>query len=599
MGADGVTTTTSTGTRGSGTVPASSQAASAAIADGALTADLSKGPLAIPTDANTLLTAAHALYQQAKVLDNQISKAVVPKGYRAHLLTLQVNLQPRRRDYAYDAYLNVSLMPGTWKESLSTSKHFDTDEADMPAVVFYPLIISDALETANVGRSVEIVRQLALSLSGVVGRVGLNAGTNSGTDSLDQLMGTDKNSLITLGRVNDSTLRVRIGAQHAGSSKYAMVPRTYNVSLVVLTRNKNAEDRVKTLSIVTRTDFVSSTTGKVLEPGSERRRDELAHDVYSVVVKSYGQKIAPTCGLGPAPTSQGRTNRKITVGEDTFEMEPALDLLRALGRGDYQEVARCLGKDSGVETRTEPMLRRMVADLLNVQTTSRHSTLQVALGAIEESILPPASQFVIVKDDKSSLSGILRGGEGLIGSEVSALLKLKATSSEQVLLPSSVSVSGGRDISVAFPSLTSIGMEPKDLEDAPLELSLKSGGSKSYRIKFIAGEKPPTSNPVRADSAIIVSDAAGNGRLTLSVNKLSDGTKGKLRVSVSGADLREDKSISAVVPTNQGINLAPESVVTLSLGNLSPARPVVVSTFVNNRKLGELTLPVERSASQK
>lgn len=609
---DGTRTTTSSGSRGTGAVPASSSVASTAIDNAALAADLSKGGATLPSDANTLLTAAHALFQQAKILDNQISKAVVPRGYRAHLVTLQVNLQPLRRDTAYDAYVNISLMPGSWAESLASTKHYDADSPDFPPVVFYPLVITDALETANVGRSTEIIRQLSLSLSGVAGRVGANLGAGKGTDSLEGLVGTDKNSLITLGRVNDSTLRVRIGAQNAGTTRFAMVPRTYNVSVVVLTRNTDNKDRVKSLSVVTRTEFVSAKTGVALPVGPERDGRQLAERVDRIVSR-YGLAVSNECGAGANPKADGRPfpqalslrslkvkradgTEALAIGADEVFVEKNLQLLRAVDRGDYGEVHRCLDIDNELDTRRELGLRRMLAQLTDIQTTSRYATLQVPLRAIDDPALPPADQLVLARDDKTTMTMVLRGGKGLIGSSLTARLKVTASSPDNVLLPASLSVANGTDVVVTFPSLTAIGLAATNIADKGLEVKHSSFANPlSYRLQWFAEDKKPPGNPLRVDSMVVVSDGQGNGKLTLVTGKMPDGVRGQLRVMVSGADLREEKSIPTPAFGSKGVPLTVNSIVTLSLANLTPARSVTLTTYADDTKLGDINLPVERA----
>lgn len=128
-------------------------------------------------EGSTLLTAATALYQQAKILDNQIAKAIRPKCYQAHLITLQVNLQPVRRDLPDDAFININFAPGTLMEALGTSPTTKMPVASlMPAVIIYPPIITDVLEATSMSRSIEQIRQAAMSIARVAGVVGVNAG---------------------------------------------------------------------------------------------------------------------------------------------------------------------------------------------------------------------------------------------------------------------------------------------------------------------------------------------------------------------------------------------------------------------------------------
>ena len=298
--------TTGLRTTGSGSAPASSGIASSTIVDASLASDLSRSPAALGIDGSTMLTAATGLYQQAKILDNQISKAIRPRGYRAHLLTFQVNLQPVRRDLPYDTYLNVSLAPGTWEEALGTSPNNGSANGAvssmLPVVIVHPLVITDALEASSVGRSVELIKQAALSIAGVVGTVGVNAGVSGGTDSLDSTVNLDKNSLVTLGRVNDSTLRIRLGAANGGVRKFSMVSRTYNVSVVVLTRDGSGVNQsIGSLSVVARSTLVDAVTGRELDGGGGRARARLIPKVNDLVTEYWGSGIVATCGPTPYP----------------------------------------------------------------------------------------------------------------------------------------------------------------------------------------------------------------------------------------------------------------------------------------------------------
>src|SRR5262249_6840967 len=149
---------------------------------------------------------------------------------------------------------------------------------------------------------------------------------------------------------------------------------------------------------------------------ADRMPDELAKQV-TARVQSYDLAIKPTCGAGPAgearmpypqalrkapqvaPNSQpvapnSQPNRQ--VASKDLDLVAPLQLLRALDRGDYNEVARCLDLDD-LDTRRELSLRRLIAQLAEIQTTSRYSTLQVALRPLDEVMLPQ-KQIVVSKD---------------------------------------------------------------------------------------------------------------------------------------------------------------------------------------------------------
>lgn len=322
--AGGAVTTTATSKRDSGAVPGSSGAAATAIASDALSADLNKAAVASGVDASTQLMGGTAVFQLAAILDNQLSKAWLPLGYQANLVTFQINLQPARRDLPYDTYVDLTLLPGDWGDAVATSKWISRDAGTFPPVMVYPLVIADAMETSSVARSVEVMRQAALSLSGIVNNIGLNAGASRSSDHLQALVAGDRNSLTTVGRVSDHIVRIRIGAQQQGSSRLAIVPKTQNISMVVFTRAGDFKlGHLNSLAVVTRVTFADAKTGGTL-PGRAAQQAELETEaaVRALLVRHEFRPVGvKECG-GPAML--------------------APNLVRAAERSEYQYLTRCL-----------------------------------------------------------------------------------------------------------------------------------------------------------------------------------------------------------------------------------------------------------------
>ena len=601
LNADGSTTTTGSRSTGSGTPPASSGMASSPITDAALAGDLSKGPAVVGVDGSTLLTAATALYQQAKILDNQIAKAIRPKGYRAHLITLQVNLQPVRRDLPYDTFINVSFAPGTWMEALATSPTTQKPVASlMPAVIIYPLIITDALEASSTGRSIEQIRQAALSIAGVAGVVGVNAGVAGGSDTLDSTVNLDKNSLVTVGRVNDSTLRIRLGAANGGVRKFTMVPRTYNVSMVVLTRDIDAAHMIESLSVVTRSTLRDATTGEPLERGAALNRGDLVTRVNSLV-EEYWSKFYGTCdGSVEAPDAPSKlTKIEDSAGDGTKTAtvaNPALILLRALDSGDYAMVKQCLAvpdTDKLTKERTVT-LRRLLARLMEQQESSRYSLIQVPLSEYSVAEVPP-DQFAVASDDGKEMQVVVRGGKGLSSKVIATLAVTNQLGKTLALQPSSIVVSGGSAVALTFPSPTALKVTPTV---TPLSVSFQDSrkvmSARTYEIANGSEPKAPPGNPARATSSIIVADSAGIGQLNLVVGAVPSGKA--VLLQVTGADVRQDVAIGAPSAGSKGVAVTAEAVTTLRLGNLTPGVPVVISATVGGEATGTpLRLTVERA----
>ncbi|NUZ08852.1 hypothetical protein [Piscinibacter koreensis] len=334
-----------------------------------------------------------------------------------------------------------------------------------------------------------------------------------------------------------------------------------------------------TLSVVTSSQFRSALDGTAPERGSERSSETLT-DKVRTRLGQYGYTLTQDCGKDPQSPAPGEDRQTAA----------SLQLLRAMDRSDYNQMRRCLGLKDTLDNNEEVSLRRFLANLIEIQVDSRYSTLVVPLREIEWPTLPATGQLVLAKEDKQALTVVVRGGKALSARDVGARLMLPSG----FALPLTTGVTGGRHVQITFPTLADLGTTAGALPRTPLELSLDSQKA-SYTLRVLPGERPATSTPLRIDSAVIVSDEGGNGRVSLAIGKLPDGVKGKLRLTVTGADVRDNATTAAGL-SHWGMPLQPESVLTLGLANLSPARPVVFTMFADDVKLGEgVQIPVERS----
>jgi hypothetical protein len=597
------TSTTGTQTRVSGSIPSSSGAPAASIANGTLTPSLSSGPLAVGVDADTVLEGSTAVFQHAAILDNQITTQILPHDYRAYLLTLQINVQPRQRDLAYDAYIDVTLLPKSWNWT-------PNDCAYKPSggpIVVYPLIITDALEASSAGTSVQALRQASLALSGMIGEVGANGSVQGGTDKLNTIVGHDINSLVTMGRLNDRTLRIRLGAENSGTTLLAMVPRTFNISMMILARwarekcTNDEPTRVHQLSVVTHTTLYPtdggaalpylhrSQTGPIPPPpaGFSAERWSLAMDVKNTL-QTYGYHL----GKNGCITNMDQSN----VGADTVgkpeisytdadaEVDRYLDFLRAVDESNHHDIASswCVAPEQPSSISHEK-LQRIFASLTEIQADSAYSTLTVALERGDKPTLPPADELAILTDDqKSATTVVLRNGRGLRTGELAAQLHLK--NGKSTIFPSSMTVTdGGAEIEVTFPSLTQLQLTEKDLASQPLTLSDDSENVPVQAYSVHPTKAPTTNavkNPVTATAGAIVCDATGTGQVSLQVGTYPPDKNGKppfqtpLQLSIAGADVRA----GGAVLSSKGIALQPNSVLTLMLGNLTPTTSVTLTT---------------------
>ncbi len=433
-------------------------------------------------DGSTFVAGSTALYQQAKILDNQITHAFTPPGYQGHLITFQINLQPKRRDLSFDTYVDIDLQPGDWSQAIGANASND------PPISVYPFIVTDAFETTSIARSIESIRQASLQLSGMIpGGAGISAGASGGTDKRDGVIGLDKNNLVTVGRVNHHAVRVRLGALNSGSSGMAMVPRTYNVSLVAFTRV--GIDPVKSITrlyALTNTSFVSALDGKMhvvfrsRQKLAERVAKELGEYGFSFITDKCKQSY-------PEESTEKREANTLSKVEVTAHLE----LLRAVNQGDYQKVQTCLGLRDSLDYSTQFTLRKLLAELSEIQIDSKHATMLLHLRDALAPSLPEETQLIEIVDDEKTSLAILRGGQGLYSHALHAELQLDKTTA---LRPVSIAIKGdGREIQLAFTSLRQLGMKPSNSDNALLKLSLRNtrGMDKKYRVKMTSMQKAP------------------------------------------------------------------------------------------------------------
>lgn len=165
---------------------------------------------------------AAALIQEVAQLNRMVEFAAARGAYEPYVVRLQITSMPLVRRQPYDVYATMSFFP---KEG-----------TDVPLVI--PLLVTDNIEGSLQSRSARAIRELAASLSLAFSTFGVDAQAKSLKDNFEAVLATEQNSLFTIGRVNDNTVKVRLGAPFNPQSEYAMVPRTHTVSLVLLVPRK-------------------------------------------------------------------------------------------------------------------------------------------------------------------------------------------------------------------------------------------------------------------------------------------------------------------------------------------------------------------------
>jgi hypothetical protein len=277
-------------------------------------------------------------------------------------------------------------------------------EAETPVVV--PLMVTDDVESALHSAAEERIRDLAFSIAALVNGFGGSAAVKKVTDQLQSSLGHDYNSLLTVARLADNTYRVRLGAMQQITSAYAMVPRTHNITFLLLVPHLERDDtphrgRYRTggdaIDLISRTSFVNTITGEQLQ------RRNVGPDLTSLrATLGYYRRY-------------GRDFSLLTDGE------PLLRLLVLLTQNRSTEFFRALDLVSPA-----PVMLKQAAwmDLASDLEDSRYGLTAFELPDLPRPSLFGSQTALLFDDAKQSAQVTLRGGRHLRSDDLYATLTL-------------------------------------------------------------------------------------------------------------------------------------------------------------------------------
>jgi hypothetical protein len=236
-------------------------------------------------------TAAASLYQEVQLLNRHIRDAAIPAGFRPYMVRLQLSLIPSRRHAPYDAFTTLSFFipgdhstqreledPRTLAVRSTSDAIFQNPFGNGPKVL--PFVVTDNLEASVQSRSTDRLRSVMASILDFA-KYGGSASTNFvghvvepmygamlSSALRDEVYGRDINSLLTVARLSENTLRIRLGAQQETTANYAMVPRNHNITLLLMV----PEGAPALVEVVAKTMLVDTETGVALPMLDDRAR---------------------------------------------------------------------------------------------------------------------------------------------------------------------------------------------------------------------------------------------------------------------------------------------------------------------------------------
>lgn len=170
---------------------------------------------------------ANALMQEVAQLNSMVERIATREGYEPYLVRMQLTNMPLVRHQPYDVYANLSFINDYY-----SGQHEAKKNKEQPLVI--PLLVTDNIEGSLQSRTARVIRQFSLALDFAFKGIAGDLDTVRLRDKLDSILGVEQNSLYTIGRTSENSIQVRLGAPFNPTARYAMVPRTHNISLVVM-----------------------------------------------------------------------------------------------------------------------------------------------------------------------------------------------------------------------------------------------------------------------------------------------------------------------------------------------------------------------------
>jgi hypothetical protein len=209
---------------------------------------------ALSVDPLSQYQAAASLFEQIKLLNRSLKD--IPhfdSNYVAYIVTVQVALIPHKRFAPFDAYADITFFS-------DTNVPPAVPEANTEKVPYiFPLLTTDDLEGADDQQTANQIRQIGLALAAAFHGVGIQGGFNQLNQELNTINGNNLNSLLTVGKINQNTMVVRLGAQNQAGTpgQLNLVPETHNIAFLVFVDEKSGE-----LQMVSRTVLRKTGTGE-------------------------------------------------------------------------------------------------------------------------------------------------------------------------------------------------------------------------------------------------------------------------------------------------------------------------------------------------
>jgi hypothetical protein len=411
-------------------------------------------------------------------------------------------------------------------------------------VYVIPLLNTDNLEAQLYSGSRAEVLDVAFAILGTLGGIGLSTESSARLEKIKKSLGRNYNSLLSISRVADNTLRVRLGAQSHDGDSYAMVPRSHLVPVLLL-----VPCGVDKIDVMSRADFVDAERGTRLA----QREPERVHALARQVFESQGCK--------------------------KLEHDEPLQAFGYALRSEMDELEELLSSKN--DSACDPEHAAQFAlDLLSIGVGSAYSSVDVEVPKVQPPRLPDTVRLSTLIDDGRSARLALFGAEGLSGAELSFFLEATASSSTYRFIPSAVDAdTRGRALSLRFESFAPFKAE---LAKATWQL----GGTASRpdscgaahtaafamtAVQYLAVPQSKTKAPdaqlsLKPENTVLKPDTTGKAKLGFVLTRATKGLMDPVELTASfiGGAAATGRLVSVeAVPSDYTMTRAATGVVTI------------------------------------
>jgi hypothetical protein len=286
-GNDGVpqVTVNNTTTSQSGAVPTADQLKAQGV-------DLSKIKIAEPIttsqkdqerpmqgDPVLMYNLAAALVQEVTFLNQALDYLETANSatYDTYIARLRVAVKPLAPNQPYNAYVALGFFCVPIGTGMANHQPWLGDP-----VKVHPLLVTDDLSTTTASRTAQLITQLSLAISGMIGPVGIGGLFSSNTNKVRSLLGKDIDSTFSISRTGDNTVIARLGAPRQPTAGYGMIDVNQTISVVV-----QAPKGCTSLNVSAVASLRHATTGQLVadpvQPVFEGQRARLRRYLQSYV----------------------------------------------------------------------------------------------------------------------------------------------------------------------------------------------------------------------------------------------------------------------------------------------------------------------------